>query len=314
MVGTRVPCAALLLAAAGLTACGNTAGDGKPGQALASVNGAEITVLQLNEELQLAGVGPAQHEAASKQLLQALIDRQLLQGAAAREKLDRDPRVMQAIERAKALIVAQAYLQKRIGDQARPAPAEVEEYFNKNPQFFAHRKQFVMNELVIATPDLTPALKAAADAAKSLDEVAAWMEAHKVQFGRTQVSRSTTDLTPDMSARLLVMPKGQLFIVKEGERSLLIAIAEVREAPVNLQTAAPQIEQFLVNRRNKEQAVAELARLRAGARIEYLNKAMAQDARPVPAVVTAPAAPVPAPPPRDATDKAALDRGVAGLK
>jgi peptidyl-prolyl cis-trans isomerase C len=305
LIGMPVLCAALGLAA--LPACGNKAGEAKPGQALASVNGEEITVLQLNEELQRAGVGPAQQEAASKQLLQALIDRQLLQTAAAREKLDRDPRVMQAIERARALIVAQAYMQKRVGNQARPTPAEVEDYFNKNPQFFTHRKQFVMNELVIATADLTPALKAAADSAKSLDEVAAWMDAHQLKFGRTQVSRSTTDLTPDMSARLLAMPKGQLFFVREGDRSLLIAIAEVREAPVTLQTAAPQIEQFLVNRRNKEQAATELARLRADAKIQYLNKSMALDAKAVPAAA-APAAP------KDAAGKAALERGVAGLK
>jgi EpsD family peptidyl-prolyl cis-trans isomerase len=314
LIGKRGLGAVLVLAA--LSACSNKPDEAKPGQALASVNGDEITVLQLNEELQRAGVGPAQQEAASKQLLQALIDRQLLQSAAAREKLDRDPRVMQAIERAKSLIVAQAYMQKRVGAQARPTPAEVEDYFNKNPQFFAHRKQFVMNELVIATADVSPALKAAADGAKSLDEVAAWMDAHKVKFGRTQVTRSTTDLTPDMSARLLAMPKGQLFFVRENERSLLIAIAETREAPVTLQTAASQIEQFLVNRRNKEQAAAELARLRGAAKIEYLNKSMALDAKAMPAAAPVPAAPAaaPAPAPKAATDNAALERGVAGLK
>jgi peptidyl-prolyl cis-trans isomerase C len=325
LIGTRGLCAALVLAAAaGLSACGNRAGEGKPGQALASVNGEEITVLQLNEELQRAGVGPAQQETASKQLLQALIDRQLLQGAAAREKLDRDPRVMQSIERARALIVAQAYMQKRVGNQARPVPAEVEAYFNSNPQFFARRKQIIMNELVIATADLTPQLKAAADGARSLEEVAAWMDAHKVRFGRSQVTRSTSDLTPEMSARLLAMPKGQLFFVREGERSMLVGIADVREAPVTLQTAATQIEQFLVNRRNREQAAAELARLRAGAKIEYLNKSMALDARPQPAAAAAPAAPAasaapeapaaPAAAPDGAADKAALDRGVAGRK
>lgn len=309
-------CAALILAAA-LPACGNKARDGKPGQALASVNGAEITVLQLNEELQRAGVGPAQQEAASKQLLQVLIDRQLLQTEAAKEKLDRDPRVMQAIERARALIVAQAYLQKRVGNQVRPTAAEVADYFNKNPQFFAHRKQFNMNELVIASGDLTPELKAAADAAKSLEEVAAWMETHKVKFGRTQVMRSTADLTPDMSAKLLGLPKGQLFIVKEGERSLLISIADIREAPVTLDTAAQQIEQFLFNKRNKEGATAELARLRASARIDYLNKSMALDAKPAAAAAPpglGPAAAPPAAAPSDTAAKAALERGVAGLK
>jgi peptidyl-prolyl cis-trans isomerase C len=305
--GPRLLCAALIIAAAAaLAACGGKATASKPGQALASVNGVEITVLQLNEELQRAGVGPAQQEAASKQLLQALIDRQLLQSAAASEKLDREPNVMQAIERAKALIVAQQYMQRRIGTPPRPSRAEVEDYFQKNTQFFAHRKQFSLQELVIASTDLTPQLKAAAQAAKSLDEVAAWLQEHKVKFGRTEVTRSTTDLSAEMSSRLLGMQKGQLFFVKEGERSLLISIADVREAPVTLDVAAQQIEQFLMNKRSKERAAAEMARLRAGARIEYLNKSMALDARTAPAAGAAPAA--------SGAAKDALDRGVAGLK
>ena len=118
-LNSRLLCAALvLLTAAGLSACGNK--EKKAGQALASVNGEEITVLQLNEELQRANVQAAQQEAASKQLLESLIDRQLLQNEAVKEKMDRDPKVVQAIERAKALIVAQAYMQKRIGTIARP--------------------------------------------------------------------------------------------------------------------------------------------------------------------------------------------------
>jgi peptidyl-prolyl cis-trans isomerase C len=307
----RLLCAAVVIAAAALAACGNKAKESKPGQALASVNGVEITVLQLNEELQRAGIGADQQEAASKQLLQALIDRQLLQSAAASEKLDREPNVMQAIERAKALIVAQQYMQRRVGTPPRPTRGEVEDYFQKNPQFFAHRKQFSLQELVIASTDLTPQLKAAAEAAKSLDDVAAWLQAHKVKFGRTQVTRSTTDLSPEMSSRLLGMQKGQLFFVKEGERSLLISIADVREAPVTLDVAAQQIEQFLVNKRSKERAAAEMARLRAGAKIEYLNKSMAVDARAMPAVMPATAA---APAASAAAGKDALDRGVAGLK
>lgn len=306
--------AALLVAlvGVGLPACGSKAKEAKPGQALASVNGAEITVMQLNEELQRAGVGPGEQEAASKQLLQALIDRQLLQNEAAREKIERDPRVMQSIERARSLIVAQEYLRKHLGNPAKPTAAEVEDYFSKNPQFFAQRKQFNMNELVIATADLTPALKAAADAARSLEDVAVWMDAHKLRFARSQVARSTADLSAEMSAQLLRMPQGQLFIVKEGGRTLLISIAEIREAPVPLAVAAPQIEQFLISRRNKESAAAELARLRAGAKIEYLNKSMAMDARPAatPAAVSlgAPAATA------DGAAKAVLERGAAGLK
>lgn len=334
----RILYAGLFLLAASLSACGEKAKEKKPGQALASVNGEEVTVLQLNEELQRAGIGAAQQEAASKQLLQALIDRQLLQEAAARESLDRDPKVMQAIDRARALIIAQAYLQKRIGSATRPTPAEVEDYFNKHPEFFSNRKQFSMNELVIAAPDLTADVRSAADGAKSLEEVAVWLDAHKIKYGRTEVTRSTADVPPQLSARLLGMPKGQLFVIKEGQRAMFIAVAEVRDAPVTLQVASSQIEQFLMNKKNKELAAAELQRLRADAKIEYLNKSMMPDPKgaptlpagtvahadpaplPVPAAATtAPgAAPPPAPraraDPKGATDKAALDRGVAGLK
>lgn len=309
----RVLYAALILAAAGLSACSNKAKEVKPGQALASVNGAEITVLQLNEELQRAGVGAGQQDAASKQLLQVLIDRQLLESEAAKEKLDRDPKVMQAIDRAKSLIIAQAYLQKRLGTPARPTPAEVEDYFNKHPEFFSRRKQINMNELVLASSDLRPEVKAAADGAKSLEEVAVWLDAHKIKFGRTQVTRTTADLAPELSANLLGMSKGQLFAVKEGERSMLIAIAEVKDAPVTLEVASQQIEQFLMNKKNKDMAAAELARLRAAAKIEYINKSMAMDSKaaPMPAAATAPA-PVEAA--ADPNAKAAIDRGVAGLK
>ena len=312
---SRLLCAGLVvLAVAGLSACGNK--EKKPGQALASVNGEEITVLQLNEEMQRANVQAPQQEAASKQLLESLIDRQLLQNEAAKDKTDRDPKVVQAIERAKALIVAQAYMQKRIGTVARPTKQEVEEYFHKNPQFFTERKQFDMRELVIASADMNDKLKAAMDAAKTLDDVAAWLDANKVKYARTQLSRTSADLAPELSAKLLSMPKGQLFIIREGDRTLLISLADIRDNPVTLAQAAPQIEQFLFNKKNKDAADAELKRLRATAKIEYLGK----DAAPATASAAA-SAPAPAPAPAPAAQAAparspseANDRGVAGLK
>ncbi len=333
----RALCAALILVAATLSACGDKAKEAKkPGQALASVNGEEVTVLQLNEELQRAGVASAQQDAASKQLLQVLIDRQLLQEAAAKENLDRDPKVMQAIDRARALIIAQAYLQKKIGTPGRPTPAEVEDYFNKHPEFFANRKQFSMNELVVSANDLTPELRSAADGAKSLEEVAVWLDAHKVRYGRNQVTRSTADVPPALASKLLGMPKGQLFVVKEGPRAMFISVAEVKDAPVSLQVAQGQIEQFLMKKKNQEMASAELQRLRSTAKIDYLNKGMMPDPKAAPtlpagtaptsAVAGAETPPTTAaaaaagtadPAPADnagSTDKAALDRGVAGLK
>lgn len=293
------------LALAGLAGCGGSK-DKKSGQALASVNGEEVTMLQLNEELQRAGITAERQAAASKQLLESLIDRQLLLNEAIKEKVDRDPKVLQSVERAKALIVAQAYLQKKVGTPTRPTRAEVDEYYNKNPQFFQQRKQFDMRQLVLQSKDLTPAVKTMIDNSKTLEEVVVALDAQKVRYARAQVTRSSTDLPVELSRKLLEMNKGQLFIVREGERSLLISIADIKDAPVPLDAAVPQIEQFLLNQRGKALADAEVARLRAAAKIEYLNKG---------ATEAAPAAPAPAPAAADPNSSAeSTARGVAGLK
>jgi len=266
----------------------------KPGQALANVNGEEITVMQLNDELSRSNAPATQQEAARKQALEALIDRQLLIGEAAKEKVDRDPRVVQAIERARSVILAQAYMQKRLGTPAKPTAAEVEAYYSQNPQFFSQRKHFDMREIILPTREVTDELKAVMDKTRSLDEVAAWLDQHKVKYQKAQLSRSGSELPPELSAKLLALAKGQLFIVREGERSMLVTIADIRSSPVELDAARPQIEQYLVAKKGKEAAEEEVKRLRASAKIAYINQ---------PSPVADAGAPA-----------TALERGVAGLK
>jgi len=276
-----------------LSACGNKV-EHKPGQALASVNGEEITVMQLNDELSRSNAPATQQEAARKQALEALIDRQLLISEASREKVDRDPRVVQAIERARSVILAQAYMQKRLGTPGKPTPADVEAYYSQNPQFFSQRKAFDMREIVLPTREVTDELKAVMDKTRSLDEVASWLDAHKVKYQKAQLSRSGSELPPELSAKLLALAKGQLFIVREGERSMLVTIADIRSSPVELDVARPQIEQYLVAKKGKEAAEQEVKRLRASAKIAYINQ---------PSPVADAGAPA-----------SEIERGVAGLK
>ena len=270
VLNKRVVCGVLLLlAAAGLTACGNK--EIKAGQALVKVNGEEITMLQVNDELNRAGVKAEQQEAATKQLIESLIDRQLILEEAMRNKIDRTPDVMQAIERAKAQIIAQAYLQSVASKVAKPAKAEVDDYYQKHPEFFAKRKEFYLKQLAILNKDFSDELKAAIDSAKSLDEIAVWMDRHGVQYVRRQVARSTADLAQKAVTQLLQLPKGQLFIVGEGDNRVLNIHVATKDSPITAINAAPQIEQFLINKMTKEAAEEEIKHLRSLAKIEYLN-------------------------------------------
>lgn len=270
LLGKRAMFMGLMLGVAiGISACGSK--DKKSGQTLVRVNGEEITVLQVNDELQRAGVAPEQQELATKQLLESMIDRQLILAEAMRNEIDRTTGVVQAIERAKAQIITQAYLKSLSSKISKPSMVEVDDYYQKHPEYFSQRKQYDVQQLVIATKDFNNDLRTVVDSSKSLDGVAAWLDSHKVLYLRGQLSRSATDLPEQMAAKLKDMQKGQLFIVNEGERSMINLMTNVKVSPIDAKTAAPQIEQFLMNKKVSEMAQAEITHLRASAKIEYLN-------------------------------------------
>ena len=266
----RMLCCVLILAtAAGLSACGSK--DKKAGQSLVRVNGQDITMLQMNDELNHAGVQAGQQEAATRQLLETLIDRQLILEEAMRNKIDRTPEVMQAIERAKAQIITQAYLQDITSKIAKPSKVEIDEYFQKHPEFFTQRKEFNLKQLVVANKNFNDELKLFIDSAKSLEEVAVWMDRHGVPYARGQIARTSADLPQQVVAKLIDLPNGQLFLVSEGDNRVLNIITAIKDSPVTAINAAPQIEQFLINKKRKDAADLEIAHLRSLAKIEYLN-------------------------------------------
>ena len=252
-----------------MTACGNK--EKKAGQALVRVNNEEITVLQVNDELQRAGVQAGQQEAASKQLLESLIDRQLILAEAERNKLDRTPEVMQAIERARVQIIAQAFLQGITSKTPRPTRAEVDSYYQEHPEYFSKRKEFDLKQLVISNKNFSDELKSFLDTAKSLDEIAAWMDKYGVHYTRTQATRTSADLPAEAVSKLVEMPLGKLFMVGEGDNKVINVMTAVKDSPVTATNAAPQIEQFLFNKKIKEAAAVEIAHLRSLAKIEYLG-------------------------------------------
>ena len=261
--------ALILFAIFGLTACGNK-GNGS-GQTLVKVNGEDITMLQLNAELQGANIPPEQQQVARQQALESLINRQLLLDEAARNKIDRSPEVIQAIERAKSQIIAQAYLKSISGKAGKPTKADVDEYYQKHPELFVENKRFDMKSLAVSSKDMTAEVKSAMESATSLDGFESWLKNHNVQYKRGQSSRRSTELPPAVLSRLQGMQKGKLFIINEGGISLLISLADITVLPITANDANPLIAQYLYNKKVKDLTDTEVTALRSRAKIEYIN-------------------------------------------
>ncbi|WP_211461622.1 EpsD family peptidyl-prolyl cis-trans isomerase [Collimonas silvisoli] len=278
--------ALMLLAAISLTACGDQ--KKKTGKILARVNGDEITAQQLDAELQHAS-GAAEEKGtqrpARKQVLEALIDRQVLLEEALRKKLDRDPKLLQVIERFKTQAIVQAYLEAKGESLAKPSKAEIDAYFQDHPELFAHRKVLDIEQLAIAAQDFSEPLKAEMDTAKSLNQMAAWLEQHNVAYVKTQLTYSSADLSAEIIGKIKKLGRNHLFVMQDGQQALLCALTELRESPVTGDIASAQIERYLLNKKMQEVAAAEIARLRSLAKLEYVDKSagLAAEESPAPA-------------------------------
>ena len=150
-----LPAAVLVLAA-----CGGSR-TRPASQTAAKVNKDEITVHQINFVLQQQrNLRPEQADAASKQILERLIDQQLAVQKADDLKLDRDPRVVQQLEAAHREILARAYLE-RVGEAAtKPTPEEIKKYYDDKPALFKDRRIYSIQEIAIeAKPEQVQALR-----------------------------------------------------------------------------------------------------------------------------------------------------------
>lgn len=272
--GRRVAILVLLAAAMGLSGCGDKE---KPaGKVLVRVNGDDITALQLEAELWNVDHSPegsaVRREAMRKQALEALIDRQVLLDEALRNKIDRDPKVMQIVDRFKTQAIVQAYLESKAAALATPSKAEIDDYFKKHPQLFAHRKVLDVTQLTIPARNFSAQLKLEMDSAKSLDQVADWLAKHKIEYAKIQRSYTSADLPAEIVGKLQGLGRNRLFVMKDGEQDLLCALTDLRDSPVTAEAAAAQIERYLFNRKMQEAAAAEIARLRAVAKLDYVDK------------------------------------------
>ncbi len=254
-----------------LSACGSEQIDKEPGQALVSVDGEEITMLQLNDELSRTKIQPEQLESVKKQLLESIVDRQLMKAEAQRNKLDRTPHVMQAITRAKTQIIAQAYLQNIASEIENPTPVEVNEFYQGHPEFFAQRKKYNLSIVRFAKNEYNDELKSAFSAAKSLNDVTKWLDKHNIPYLHEEITRDTAQMPREMSARLQQQKKGDMFHISENEDDLLVSIDVIEEQPISAEVAKARIEMHLLNNKRRETAEAAIARLRSSAEIKYFH-------------------------------------------
>ena len=313
-LGARVALVAMACALVVLAGCGDKKKDKGASQTAAKVNKEEITVHQINFVMQQQrGIKPEQAEAASKQILERLIDQELALQKAEELKLDRDPRVVQQIEAARREIIARAYVEKTGEAASKPAPEEVKKYYDAKPALFSARRIYNLQELAVeAKPEQIVALREQLQAAKSINDFVEYLKANGYKFSGNQAVRPAEQLPLNMIDTFAKMADGQAMLVPAPNGAQVIVLASSRSEPVDEARAKPAIEQFLLNDAKRKLLEADMKAMRTSAKIEYVGK-FAEGAASAPSAVAAPT-PVPAAAPASAgLDASSISKGM-GLK
>lgn len=310
--------AALLVVAlsASLAACGDKEGAQAATQVAAKVGSEEISVHQINQVLSRSNTNGATKEAvqaASKQVLERLIDQQLAVDQATENKLHRSPEVVTQLEAMRREVLARAYIQQVIGALPKLTPEEIKKYYDENPALFAERRVFTVQEIQV--PDAASVLselRSMAEAGKPLEEVANMLKARNVKFRGGSATRAAEQIPLELLPKIHALKDGQSLVLSAGAGATFLRIDSSRQTPVTEAVATPGIEQFLNNRRSSEAVAAEIKRLRAATTVTYMGEFVKTAAAPAAAASTLS---MTTPTIAAETDgNAAIERGLSGLK
>jgi EpsD family peptidyl-prolyl cis-trans isomerase len=210
------------------------------------VNKEEITVHQTNAVLaQQHYLKQEQSDAAVRQVLERVIDQELSVQKAAELKLDRDARIVQAVEAARRDIIARAYVE-RIGESApKPSPVEIKDYCDKHPELFRGRRAYQLQEIAVeASPYQRGALQPKLYAVKSANEFIEQLKATNSKFTANQAVRGAEQIPPVALSRLAQMKVGQALVdpIPLGVTTLMLVASSAQ--PLGEYQGAKVIEAF----------------------------------------------------------------------
>ena len=274
----RVPLvmvAAIACAVFALSGCGDKKDKDKPAtQTAAKVNKEEITVHQINAVLaQQRGLKPEQADEAGRRALERLIDQELVVQKAAEQKVDRDPRVVQAVEAARREIIARAYSEKLGEGAPKPAAEEIKKYYDDHPALFKERRVYQLQEVAIQAPaDKLDVIGTKLKAAKNAAEFVEYLKANNIQFAANQAVRAAEQIPMTALPTLAQMKDGTALMTPTPTGATVVFLAASRAQPVDEERAGKAIEAFLLNERKRKLLGDDLKALRSSAKVEYAGR------------------------------------------
>jgi EpsD family peptidyl-prolyl cis-trans isomerase len=261
----------LVCAAALVTACGKKSSD--TSAAVATVNGENITQNELEFAVkQIAAARPGASAPDAATVLQGMVEQRLAVQKAEKDKLDRNPGVLQSLEAARKDALARYYVEQLGAKVPKPSAEEVKAYYDGHPANFGQRNIYTIQKVdARVTPDEAGPLAASLQAAGGPAAVVDLVKAKATGSSVTQSAQPAESLGP-LLPKISAMTVGQTIAIPQAQGLTALTVVAIQPQPVSLEQARPGIELLLWNQKKREALQAEVKDLRAKARIDYLGK------------------------------------------
>jgi peptidyl-prolyl cis-trans isomerase C len=209
IIGSLVGASALALAA-----CGEKAPEG---QVVATINGQEITLPELNAEAQAANVPDgADRKQVMPQILQQVINRKLLVDVAKEKGIDKTGDYLVQKRRNEELLLAELVAKQQVGTLAVPTGAEIDKFIAENPTVFAQRTRYALDQIRFPRPSDQKVLLQL-QPAKTLDEVGVILTKLGIKFERGAAALDSGVLPPPIMSKIKSLPAGEPFVLPQGQ-------------------------------------------------------------------------------------------------
>lgn len=239
------------------------------GQVVAIANGDEITAQEVNGELQnVQQAEGEQGQMMRNAALSRVIDRRLVADLARDDGLADSPDFILRKQKMEETLLAQMLFEKAARDLKAPTASQLDQFIAANPQAFAGRTVFAIDQIVFPTPkraDVIPALASA----KTMAEVASTLNRLGVKFQRGNVQADSANMPPELFGRIKAVGSSEPFIIPAGPTVTVGYIVESKAVPVAGDGARQMAQQAYQRQEVTKSVQSRLDAAKKAAEIEY---------------------------------------------
>ena len=279
-----------------LVGCGGKKGVAEElakGQVVATVDGKDVTIHQLNAEL--AGMAlPAGEQRKQVEIgaLQSLVSRTILADLARERGIDKSPQYVLQQQRADEALLVQM-LQRDIASKiAPPTRVEADKFMADNPDLFAQRKIYSLDQIQFQMPQDLQKLKGY-EPLKTMEEVENRVIEDGLEHRRQNSQLDSVGANPELIRQIAKLPPGEIFIIPANGSVVASKITNVQTVPYTdakaTEYAMMMLQQKKIGDATEKQLADKIKKARDA--VKYQKGYAPPKPTVAPAVPAAPAAP-----------------------